>query len=268
MYTRRDVLATAAALPVAACVPHAAAARTSLRVVTFNIWHNAGNWPARRKLIAVALRGANPDVIALQEVLQDSAKNLPNQAETIAADLGGYSVHFMSASPEGAPNRYGNAILSRLPVSEVDTIKLEPLNDYRTALRVRVGAAGGPVDIVNTHLAWKPDQGPVRAQQIRSLLYWLPQDGVPLVLMGDFNASLDEVALAPLAIRGLEPALAPGAADTTLVTSRGHKPRVIDHIFTDPNDFAVRDARRIADQPVDGEYPSDHFGVAATLVLR
>lgn len=267
--SRRTVLATVAALPVAACAPRAASARfVPLRVVTFNIWHDAGNWPLRLELITNVLRAANPDVIALQEVLQDSRKGLPNQAETIAAALGGYSVHFMSTSPEGAANRYGNAILSRLPVLAVDTVKLEPINDYRTAIRLRVEAGGRPVDIVNTHLAYQADAGPVRAQQIRGLLDWLPKDEVPLVLMGDFNAPLDEAALAPIAIHGLDPALPPGAADTTLVVSRGHQPRVIDHIFADPRDFAVRDARRIADQPVNGEYPSDHFGVAATLTLR
>lgn len=86
--------------------------------------------------------------------------------------------------------------------------------------------------------------------------------------MGDFNAPLDEAALAPLAIRGLDPVLAPGTVDTTLVTSRGLPARVIDHIFVSPRVLAVRDARRIGDVAADGEYPSDHFGVAATLTPR
>lgn len=266
--TRRTLLAVAASFPAAACAPRVTAPRKPLRVATFNIWHDAGNWPLRLKLLAEALRAADADVIALQEVLQDSNKNLPNQAETIAAALGGYTVHFMSTSPEGAANRYGNAILSRLPVSTVDTIKLEPLNDYRTAIRLRVDAHGQPVDVVNTHLAWQPDAGAVRARQISGLLDWLPQDEVPLVLMGDFNAPLDEAALAPLAIRGLDPVLPPGAVETTLVTSRGLPARVIDHIFASPRAFAVSDARRIGDVTVDGEYPSDHFGVAATLTPR
>lgn len=268
MMYRRSLLAAAAALPVAACAPRATAPSRPLRVATFNIWHDAGNWPVRLKLLADALRAADADVIALQEVLQDSAKKLPNQAETIAAALGGYTVHFMSTSPEGAANRYGNAILTRLPVQAVETIKLEPLNDYRTAIRLRVDAHGRTVDVVNTHLAWQPDAGPVRARQVRGLLDWLPQDEVPLVLMGDFNAPLDEAALAPLAVRGLDPALPPGAVDTTLVTARGLPARVIDHIFVDRDQFAVRDARRIGDVAVGGEYPSDHFGVAATLTLR
>ncbi|HSX55475.1 MAG TPA: endonuclease/exonuclease/phosphatase family protein [Sphingomonas sp.] len=264
---RRSLLAAAAALPVAACAPRATAPRKPLRAVTFNIWHDAGNWPLRLKLITDVLRAADADVIALQEVLQDSKKNLPNQAETIAAALGGYSVHFTSTAPLDAANRYGNAILTRLPVLATDTIKLEPLADSRTAIRVRVDHGGRPVDVVNTHLAWQPDQGSMRAQQIRGLLDWLPRDEVPLVLMGDFNAPLDEAPLAQIAVRGLDPALRPGATDTTLVVSRGHKPRVIDHIFADPRAFAVSDARRIADA-VAGEFPSDHYGVAATLTPR
>jgi endonuclease/exonuclease/phosphatase family metal-dependent hydrolase len=267
MIDRRTLLAAAAAAPLAACAPRATAPRRPLRVVTFNIWHDAGNWPLRLKLIVDALRAADADVIGLQEVLQDAKKNLPNQAETIAAALGGYRVEFMSTSPVGAANRYGNAILTRLPVVETDTIKLEPFNDYRTALRVRVRSEGRLVDIVNTHLAHQPDAGPVRAQQINGLLGWLPSDDVPLVLMGDFNAPLDEAALAPIAIRGLEPVLAPGSTDTTLVVERGHKARVIDHIFADPRAFEVSGARRFADA-VNGEFPSDHYAVMATLTPR
>lgn len=191
MIDRRALLTAAAALPLAACATtNRPAPSKAIRVVTFNIWHDAGNWTKRLQLIVNVLRTTDADVIALQEVLQDSGKNLPNQAETIAAALNGYSVHFMSTSPEGAANRYGNAILSRLPVIESATKKLEPLNDYRTAIRLRVKAGARIVDVVNTHLAWQPDAAPVRAQQINDLLGWLPKDGVPLIIAGDFNAPL------------------------------------------------------------------------------
>ena len=63
-------------------------------------------------------------------------------------------------------------------------------------------------------------------------------------------------------------ALAPGAAPTTHNPARGHPARVIDHIFVDTAAFAVSGARVIGDTPVDGEYPSDHFGVAARLTRR
>lgn len=269
MFDRRQLLTAAAALPLAACATrYGAGSAPTLKVVTLNIWHDAGNWPTRLRLIAQALRQSDADVIGLQEILEDKAKNLPNQADSIAALLDGYSVNFTAVDPAGSPKRYGNAILSRLPVIDVASRKLEPLNDFRTAILARVDVDGQAVDIVNTHLANQPEAGAVRAQQIGDLLGWLPNDGTPVVAMGDFNAPLEDSGLAGLAGRGLLTALPPGAAQTTLVTSRGHSARVIDHIFVERDRFTVSDARTIADQPVGGEYPSDHYGVAATLTLR
>ncbi|MBX3594964.1 endonuclease/exonuclease/phosphatase family protein [Sphingomonas sp.] len=267
MIDRRSLLAVAGMAPLAACAPRPAAPRALLRLATFNIWHDAGDWAARLPLLVAALRAADADVIGLQEVLQDGRKRLPNQAETIAAALGGYRVTFMSTSPPDAANRYGNAVLTRLPVLSADTRKLAPLSDYRTAIRVRVARAGTPVDIVVTHLAWQPDAAAVRAQQVRDLLAWLPADGTPLVVMGDFNAPLADPGLAPLRQRGLVPAPLPPSVRTTLVEARGHAPRIIDHILADPGRFAIGPAHRIGDVPTDGEYPSDHFGVAAALRL-
>ena len=265
---RRALLAGVVALPLAACAPRVAtSALRRLRLVTFNIWHDAGDWPVRRALLVAALRDADADVIALQEVLEDATKGLANQAETLAAALGGYAVHFTSADPAGAPRRYGNAILTRLPVMETASRKLEPLNDYRTALRVRVAIAGHPVDIVATHLAHQPDAGPMRTRQVADLLGWLPRDGAPLVVLGDFNAPLADMSIAPLRARGLDNALLPAAVTTTLNPAKGHAPRVIDHIFADARAFALSDARVFGDQPSNGEYPSDHFGVAASLTL-
>ena len=267
---RRVLLATIAALPLAACAHRLPVdAKRSIGVATFNIWHDAGgHWPVRRALLVAALRAADADVIALQEVLEDAKKGLPNQAETLASDLGYPQVHFVAPEPDGAPRRYGNAILTRLPVIEVARRRLEPLSDYRTAIRVRVRTGSGPVDIVATHLAWQPEAAAVRAQQLADLLGWLPADGTPLVIMGDFNAPLHDPGLAAMGPPRFTSALAPGAAPTTLNPARGHAPRVIDHIFADAATFAVSGARVIGDAPTGGEYPSDHFGVAARLTRR
>jgi endonuclease/exonuclease/phosphatase family metal-dependent hydrolase len=268
MLTRRALLAGFASLPLAACAARLTQSPTRhLRVATFNIWHDK-KWPARKPVLLGALRSADADAIALQEVLEDAGKNLPNQAATLAAELGGYSVHFVSTEPEGSPRRYGNAILTRLPVIEEASIRLEPLNDYRTALRVRVDARGRPIDLVVTHLAWKPDQGPIRARQLAHLMSWLPDDGVPLVVMGDFNAPLSDSGLAALTSGRFESALPQGKAATTLNGAEGHAPRVIDHIFAERRYFAVEGARLIGDRPVNGVHASDHFGVAASLAFR
>lgn len=263
--SRRTLLLGAAALPLTACITGAASERRSLRVATFNIWHDSGDWPARLPLLVQALREADADVIALQEVLENTKTDLPNQAETIARLLGGYSVHFFAVEPADAPKRYGNAILSRLPMVAEAGKRLEPLNDYRTALRVRVLVRDRPIDMVVTHLAWQADAGAVRARQVADLMAWLPQEDVPLVIMGDFNAPLADPGLAALTSPRFESALPPGATSSTLNPAKGHDERVIDHIFVERRWFTPIAAERIGDRPVGGEYPSDHFGVAATL---
>ena len=268
MIDRRSILAGLAAAPMVGCATAPSGEDRLLKLVCFNIWHNQGDWAARLPLLVAAIRAADPDVIALQEVLEDAAVGLPNQARTIADALGGYEMHFVSTDPEGAPRRYGNAILSRLPVLAHDSRKLEPLDDYRTAIRARISQDGRPVDVVNTHLAWKPEQAPVRAQQIADLMAWLPQDGTPLVVMGDFNAVQEDAGLAALTGPRFFSALPRGSAETTLNPAKGHAPRVIDHIFAEAAHFAPVSAAVIGDAPADGEYPSDHFGVAATLRLR
>ena len=272
MIDRRALMTGLAATPLiasaSACATVPFGGRRELKLVCFNIWHNQGDWAARLPLLVEAIRAADPDVIALQEVLEDAAVGLPNQARTIADALGGYAMHFVSTDPEGAPRRYGNAILSRLPVLAHDSRKLEPLDDYRTAIRARISQDGRPVDVVNTHLAWKPEQAPVRAQQIADLMAWLPRDGTPLVVMGDFNAVQEDAGLNALTGPRFFSALPRGAAETTLNPARGHARRVIDHIFAEAAPFQPVSAAVIGDAPTGGEYPSDHFGVAATLRLR
>lgn len=269
MIDRRILLAGLAAAPLAACATApAAGAGTELKLVTFNIWHNQGDWAARLPLLIAAIQAEDPDVIGLQEVLEDAAVGLPNQAQTLADALGGYSVHFVSTDPEGAPRRYGNAILSRVPVTNVDSRKLQPLDDYRTALRIRVAVGGRSVDVVNTHLAWQEDAAAVRARQIADLVSMLPQDGTPVIVMGDFNAVQEDAGLAALTGPRFFSALPRGAAQTTLNPARGHPPRVIDHIFAQADRFTPVRAAVIGSEPVNGEYPSDHFGVAATVSVR
>ena len=269
MPLRRSILGGLAALPLVACAAGPTTGRRDLSLVTFNIWHNQGDWAARLPLLVAAIRAHDPDVIALQEVLEDAAVGLPNQAQTLADALGGYSVAFSSTDAEGAPRRYGNALLSRLPVIAEESKKLEPLDDYRTALRLRVSLDGRAVDVVNTHLAWQEDAAPVRARQIADLLAWLPAPGgVPLVIMGDFNAVQEDAGLAALTGPRFFSALPRGSAITTLNPAKGHPNRVIDHIFAEAEAFAPVSAAVIGDQPSGGEYPSDHFGVAAKVRLR
>ena len=63
-------------------------------------------------------------------------------------------------------------------------------------------------------------------------------------------------------------ALPHGTAETTLNPAKGHPPRVIDHIFAESARFEPGQWAVLGTAPANGEYPSDHFGVAAGVYPR
>lgn len=265
MTTRRRLLAALPVLSFAACAGLPSRNAAGPTVATFNIWHDQGDWPARLPLVEATLRAANADVIGLQEILQDGDA-LPNQAQTLADRLGMQMV-FSSVDDADRPRRYGNALLSRLPILDYDWVKLEPLDDYRTAQRIRCRMADGRiVDFANTHFHHTPEGGAIRARQIAHLLEWLPDDGVPLILTGDLNAPLGNPEMEPLRARFSEAlrTVHPDQADrTTLNTALGHRSVQIDHILYDAGAFRPVEAAILGDQPVGDVWPSDHFAKVA-----
>ena len=108
----------------------------TLSAVTLNIWHDQQDWPRRLNVIVDTLAALRPDVVCLQEVLQD--EGLPNQAETLAERLG-YTSYFSSVDGEDRAKRYGNAILTPLPLVATGWRWLDPRDDYRTAEHALTG---------------------------------------------------------------------------------------------------------------------------------
>lgn len=272
MFDRRQIVMGLGALPIAGCATASGAVSTpDLTLATFNIWHDQGDWPARLPLVLETLRTIDADVIGLQEVLEDAATNLPNQAATIAEALG-YRHVFISTDAEGLPRRYGNAILTRLPIVDQDWKKLEPLDDYRTALRVRIQVGDRVVDIVDTHLHHTPEGGAIRQRQIADLFEWLGQRDAALVILGDLNAALTNPEMTlfqPPSFASLLPAVHPErAAATTLNTALGHRHDQIDHILFETARFTPVTARISGDRPVGETWPSDHFAVSGKVTLK
>ncbi len=175
----------------------------AVTVLTLNIWHDQEDWPARLNLIVEELERLRPDVILMQEVLQN--ENLPNQAATLAYRLGYDDVHFTSVDPAGAAKRYGNAILSRHPILETGDRKLEPLNDYRTAAYARIDVDGRPLSVYSTHLHYSGNSPgtDVRRIQIEDLLDFIERTrgGAPVIIGGDFNAVPDAAEMGLVSAR-------------------------------------------------------------------
>ncbi|MBB5207796.1 endonuclease/exonuclease/phosphatase family protein [Chiayiivirga flava] len=267
----RIVLLLVATL-LTACHPDArhTAPPDTLTVVTLNLWHDKADWPRREAIIVRALRTLQPDVIALQEVLQDA--HLPNQAKSLAQALG-YRHIFVSADAPDAVRRYGNAILTRHRILADDAVLLAPLDDYRSAAHVRVTIGGRTVDVYATHLHHTANGGAIRARQIGDLVDFVRRTraGDAMLVLGDFNTAADSPELDALRALGLRDAYATlhprTAADdpahSTLNPAR-HPPQRIDHVFVDR--LVPLQAGRLFDVPAaDGAWASDHFGVYATL---
>ena len=248
------------------CTAAPPAPAPTVDVVTLNLWNDQADWPARLGVIADTLGALRPDVIVLQEVLQDSAKGLANQAETLGDRLG-YAVVFASVDGPDRAKRYGNAILSRHPVLDTSWVRLRPLTDYRVAAHARLDIGGRPLDVVATHLHHTMEGGAIRAEQVADLLALLDQTaGARWVVAGDFNAPAHAPELSPLADRAADAfgTLHPGAAVSTLVEALGHTPRRIDHVFAGPG-LTPEAARLVLAEPVGGVQPSDHRGVWVRL---
>src|SRR3954447_22805587 len=167
-----------------------------LRVLTLNIWNKQGDWPKRLPLLREELRALDAHVVGLQEVLHldGDATVGGNQARELADGLG-YYVAYAPAWHIGGGLQFGNAILSRWPISQSNAFQLpgEPGQETRGLLHCDLAAPFGTVPVFNTHLDWQFHRGYIREQQVRAIVDHVHRlapvdDRYPAILLGDFNA--------------------------------------------------------------------------------
>lgn len=133
--------------------------------------------------IVRVLREIDPDVIALQEVEHHDVDGL-DLLEHLAAQTG--------LNPIAGPTllreqrAYGNALLTRLPVSEVYPVDLSlPGREPRGAIEVILDWQGRSFQVIATHLGLLPGE---RRQQTRRLLGLLEAAETDVAaLLGDLN---------------------------------------------------------------------------------
>jgi len=249
------------------------ASMDTLTVVTLNLWHDQHDWPKRLQVILAEMRRIRPDILCLQEVLQNP--DLRNQAETIADSLGCH-VQFASVDAPDRPKRYGNAILTPHRILVSGERNLSPADDYRAVAHVRIDWRGRAVDAYSTHLHHTPQGGAIRATQIQHLLAYVDStrgEG-PVVIGGDFNCELGSPEMKPVfaAYDDAFHAVHPKAARADAITFNprfGVDPGAIDHIFAGrtgahPLKPLACDVIFRAVGP-DSVWASDHYGVVARL---
>jgi endonuclease/exonuclease/phosphatase family metal-dependent hydrolase len=261
-----------------------------LRVLTLNIWNRQGPWEQRLPLIRAGIARLTPDIVGLQEVIEAEGRT---QADDIREGLG-YEAAFGTAHDLGGGVRFGNAVLSRWPIAGTRVFPLPTgeTDERRSLLLAEIASPHGKIPFFVTHLNWRLHHGAVREQQVVAVAAHLKQAapirGLPLILVGDFNAEPDATEIRFL--RGLH---ALGGASTYLADCFGlagegpgvtfdstrnpfaapthEPPRRIDYVFVRGPDREARgkplSARVVLDDVVDGIAATDHFGVLAEVSI-
>jgi endonuclease/exonuclease/phosphatase family metal-dependent hydrolase len=176
-----------------------------LRVATWNIF-SGRTWDGTRvdlDLTLATLRRLGADLVAIQEVDRDQPRShRADQASLLAGALGmewRYAPALLGSpgDPEGwragDPGRpdpggtaYGIALLSRLPMDQVELVPLprSGRDEPRVALVAQLADGGRRLTVAGTHLSFVP--GP-NVCQLRALQHHLDARGGPRLLLGDLN---------------------------------------------------------------------------------
>lgn len=188
-----------------------------LRVLTYNIHKCIGALDARYRpdRIAAVIAHYEPDLAFLQEVDHGVRRSGRDDQAKVLASLLGYRhfAHVPNVRVHGG-GWYGNAILSKFPLSGVEAIDLTlPPKKVRSALharcRMRLGRVTRTVHVFGLHLGLA---GIERNHQLRTLM-GSPQmtrlhRRAAVIIAGDFNdvwGTLGLRLLAPAGFHGTRP---------------------------------------------------------------
>jgi endonuclease/exonuclease/phosphatase family metal-dependent hydrolase len=185
-------------------------------VATWNIF-GGRTWDGARvdlDLILETLRRVDADLVALQEVDRDLPRSGGADQARLLGEALGMAWRFAPAllGTPGAPDAwrpaepglpdlggpaYGIAMLSRLPIGDVKTVRLPQRGreEPRVAQVAEVTGGGTRLTVTGTHLSLVPG---ANVSQLRALQRYLDGVGGPRLLLGDLNLWLPLVRIVSL----------------------------------------------------------------------
>lgn len=193
-----------------------------IRVMSFNIRHGKGlDGKIDLKRIAAVIRGADPDIVGLQEVDRWHPRSGFCDQPTKLAKLLGMHMAF-APSMRWGPVHYGNILLSKFDILRHRIIRMSGLTERRCIQLAEVNIRGQLVTVLNTHLGYMEREKAKQLPILRSVLAKVKQ---PAILMGDFNMGANDTRLRQLGPGWLKSKLA--VKHPTVQSGRE-----IDHIFS------------------------------------
>jgi endonuclease/exonuclease/phosphatase family metal-dependent hydrolase len=224
-----------------------------MRVVTFNIKHGlTPQGVIDVGLLARTCAGFEADLLALQEVDRRARRSGWRDEMGVVARATGLRGAFGEAARRGLVRRYGNALLARGGVSEVEVMALPKRigTEQRVAILAAAEINGSRLSVAATHLSFRRAEGP---EQLEAVLEALEQRPLPRLVLGDLN-------LAPAVVEPMMAAAGYQLAPTA-ETFPTDVPRVrIDYVAVAGGEVTTTEAPWT---PV-----SDHRPVVAEIQLR
>ena len=224
-------------------------------VMTYNIQSGFAldnDWDLEAQ--ARVIEAHDPDIVVLQEVSRGWLVTTGSDDLLWLSRRLDMEYVWGPASDDGL---WGNAILSRAPLSDGETEQFTTTQNLkRSVVMAQVATEAGPIWVIGTHLDNPTGAGTVRSAQISELLsFWGGRS--PAVILGDFNAVPNDPAILTMREAGFTDV--GGAVDPAQTTSEDG--RRIDYIFA-TSEFSVDSVNVPA---VDA---SDHRPVVATITLN
>ncbi len=176
-----------------------------MKIMTFNIQH-ALDYQKRiidQALFANAILESGADICGLNEVRNAGPiEGYTDQAREIGEPIGFYH-YFGEAIRINGTSPYGNGILSRAPFTSVETIPIpDPADrsegkhyETRCVIRSIVSLDGADVCILVCHMGLNLSE---RINAVDTICKLIDDCDLPLILMGDFNATPESPELKPL----------------------------------------------------------------------
>ena len=234
-------------------------AQETLRVAAYNVRHGSGmDDRIDLERIADVLRPLDADVITLQEIDQGVERTGRVDQALRLGELLGMEAHFGAFMPYQG-GEYGMAVLSRIPVAQIENHRLPDGDEPRTALElvVEVGENRELVSVVGIHLYRTLEER--RAQAI-ALSAALESRAHPVVLAGDFNSYRGDLAYEALEGAGWDVVDKSGSVDTFPSDAPD---REIDYVMLRSDSGIEVVEHRVIDERV----ASDHRPLLAVLRL-
>lgn len=234
-----------------------------LKVLSYNVHHC--NPPSKPGLIDVdgiakVILDSKADLVGLQEIDVNNERSGVHldQAEKLA-ELTGMHFYF-SKGIDYQGGAYGTAILSKYPISGMETIALpvETGTEQRTLSVLTAELPDGQnVRFANTHLDFTSDANAL--VQAQAITEYFKNEVKPIILVGDFNAEAGSMTIDHLDVV-FDRTCEQGCPPTIPVVN----PRkTIDFIFYSPR-FGIK---TMLHEVIQEHYASDHLPVWAKLKL-